>query len=547
MRLFIYILSFFIYNQLLSQEKNFSNEIKLKKIYNSIYFFNIISKDETLYVGTDDGVYEIEDNSLKKINNEKGYVHYNLKSKKLETKDFVEGVLDKSIYKYVIKNGNKREGFTLTLNDNFYIVYDGLLYHYIKKNYKASLKGTSIRSFSENYIGTYSGVYDKALNSKKIINYVNGKIREFKNNTFICYDGLIRIYNDSIINYTNEINIQTSINNTDLGFARDISKIGETKFILYTDRSINLLDFKNEKEIIVKTKKRNNESIYISEQINEVNSSLQRIMISSENRIEYLNPYTLETFERFRLEDEIISALELNSTIKPKHLLVSTNKKLFLISRNDEKIEIDNNKYHSLLQFDNKNVILTNNFGLFLLDLNTLKIKELIKGKEFNKGALYKENDKILAGSVNGFIEMKVYENISEKNSKNYWNQEGKFTLIFAIIIIITIFLITVIKKGKKEKRSTKLKETTITDIENFINSNLTNVSLNLICDHFNISLRTLYRITKPKKPGDLIKHQREQKVKELIDKNEHTLNEIGAMTGYSLSYLRNNRKKFLK
>ena len=103
------------------------------------------------------------------------------------------------------------------------------------------------------------------------------------------------------------------------------------------------------------------------------------------------------------------------------------------------------------------------------------------------------------------------------------------------------------LKKVKKKKNQPiETTKATKNDIENFIENNLKDVSLSLICEHFNISIRNVYLLLKPNKPGDLIKYRREQKVKKLIEENKYTLSEIAIKTGYSLVYLRNNRKKFL-
>ena len=542
----IYILLIFVYIQANSQNKTerYVKELSLIKVYSNNYFFNTIIYNDNIYLGTNKGIFTIKENKLKEINTKKGYVFYNSKSKKLDTKDFKEGLLNKTLFNYVIKNGEKQEGFNVRLNSILYIVHNGLLYTYKEENYTVLLKGKSIRSFSKNYIGTYSGVFDRKLNNINIVGYVNGKIKEFKDETFICYDGLIKLQKDSIHNYINRTNIQTNINNKDLGFARDISKISKNNYLLFTDRAISIINFTDTKAEVVKKTDRNSETFLIYEQIDTLNQSLQRIIVANNNKVEFLNPETLKTYEWLSLDSKITAAIKLNNTIKSNFILASTKNGLYFINSKGEKEKLDDKEYHTLLTYDYENIILSNNYGLFVLNLNTNKITDLVKNIEFNRGALFKEGTKILAGSVNGIV---VFDSIANFSNTISLKNNTNTIIITLALILLSISLLIMLKKVKKKKNQPiGTTKATKNDIENFIENNLKDVSLSLICEHFNISIRNVYLLLKPNKPGDLIKYRREQKVKKLIKENKYTLSEIAIETGYSLVYLRNNRKKFL-
>ena len=546
MKKYIYILLIFVYIQANSQNKTerYVKELSLIKVYSNNYFFNTIIYNDNIYLGTNKGIFTIKENKLKEINTKKGYVFYNSKSKKLDTKNFMEGLLNKTLFNYVIKNGEKQEGFNVRLNSILYIVHNGLLYTYKEENYTVLLKGKSIRSFSKNYIGTYSGVFDRKLNNINIVGYVNGKIKEFKDETFICYDGLIKLQKDSIHNYINRTNIQTNINNKDLGFARDISKISKNNYLLFTDRAISIINFTDTKAEVVKKTDRNSETFLIYEQIDTLNQSLQRIIVANNNKVEFLNPETLKTYEWISLDSKITAAIKLNNTKKSNFILASTKNGLYFINSKGEKEKLDDKEYHTLLTYDNENIILSNNYGLFVLNLNTNKITDLVKNIEFNKGALFKEGTKILAGSVNGIV---VFDSIANFSNTISLKNNTNTIIITLALILLSISLLIMLKKVKKKKNQPiETTKATKNDIENFIENNLKDVSLSLICEHFNISIRNVYLLLKPNKPGDLIKYRREQKVKKLIKENKYTLSEIAIETGYSLVYLRNNRKKFL-
>ena len=546
MKKYICILLIFVYIQANSQNKTerYVKELSLIKVYSNNYFFNTIIYNDNIYLGTNKGIFTIKENKLKEINTKKGYVFYNSKSKKLDTKNFMEGLLNKTLFNYVIKNGEKQEGFNVRLNSILYIVHNGLLYTYKEENYTVLLKGKSIRSFSKNYIGTYSGVFDRKLNNINIVGYVNGKIKEFKDETFICYDGLIKLQKDSIHNYINRTNIQTNINNKDLGFARDISKISKNNYLLFTDRAISIINFTDTKAEVVKKTDRNSETFLIYEQIDTLNQSLQRIIVANNNKVEFLNPETLKTYEWISLDSKITAAIKLNNTKKSNFILASTKNGLYFINSKGEKEKLDDKEYHTLLTYDNENIILSNNYGLFVLNLNTNKITDLVKNIEFNKGALFKEGTKILAGSVNGIV---VFDSIANFSNTISLKNNTNTIIITLALILLSISLLIMLKKVKKKKNQPiETTKATKNDIENFIENNLKDVSLSLICEHFNISIRNVYLLLKPNKPGDLIKYRREQKVKKLIEENKYTLSEIAIETGYSLVYLRNNRKKFL-
>ena len=546
MKKYICILLIFVYIQANSQNKTerYVKELSLIKVYSNNYFFNTIIYNDNIYLGTNKGIFTIKENKLKEINTKKGYVFYNSKSKKLDTKNFMEGLLNKTLFNYVIKNGEKQEGFNVRLNSILYIVHNGLLYTYKEENYTVLLKGKSIRSFSKNYIGTYSGVFDRKLNNINIVGYVNGKIKEFKDETFICYDGLIKLQKDSIHNYINRTNIQTNINNKDLGFARDISKISKNNYLLFTDRAISIINFTDTKAEVVKKTDRNSETFLIYEQIDTLNQSLQRIIVANNNKVEFLNPETLKTYEWISLDSKITAAIKLNNTKKSNFILASTKNGLYFINSKGEKEKLDDKEYHTLLTYDNENIILSNNYGLFVLNLNTNKITDLVKNIEFNKGALFKEGTKILAGSVNGIV---VFDSIANFSNTISLKNNTNTIIITLALILLSISLLIMLKKVKKKKNQPiETTKATKNDIENFIENNLKDVSLSLICEHFNISIRNVYLLLKPNKPGDLIKYRREQKVKKLIKENKYTLSEIAIETGYSLVYLRNNRKKFL-
>ena len=75
-------------------------------------------------------------------------------------------------------------------------------------------------------------------------------------------------------------------------------------------------------------------------------------------------------------------------------------------------------------------------------------------------------------------------------------------------------------------------------EIENYIVGNLNIVSLELICDEFNLSHTKLYQIMETEKPGNFIRLKRMQTVRAMRKKG---LSDglISKKTGFSVSYLK--------
>ena len=74
--------------------------------------------------------------------------------------------------------------------------------------------------------------------------------------------------------------------------------------------------------------------------------------------------------------------------------------------------------------------------------------------------------------------------------------------------------------------------------INEYIVSNISSVSINSICDHFELPVNKLYNLLGDKKPGDLIRDERLKIVRQMKIENK-SLKEIAQATGFSTSYLK--------
>ena len=79
---------------------------------------------------------------------------------------------------------------------------------------------------------------------------------------------------------------------------------------------------------------------------------------------------------------------------------------------------------------------------------------------------------------------------------------------------------------------------TTNDKIESFIRLNIQNVSVELICETFDLPVNALYKALGNVKPGEIIRKERLKIVKRMR-KERASEEEIAKATGFSISYLK--------
>ena len=111
----------------------------------------------------------------------------------------------------------------------------------------------------------------------------------------------------------------------------------------------------------------------------------------------------------------------------------------------------------------------------------------------------------------------------------NYW-----MFLFFISLVLIGILTFLYIS-GRTQKGSAK--EDLVDEIKDYINKNISVITINSIAEKFNLDYNQLYQLNNDFKPGKYITEQRQKIAARLIKKNKH-LKEIAELTGYSQSYL---------
>jgi hypothetical protein len=172
---------------------------------------------------------------------------------------------------------------------------------------------------------------------------------------------------------------------------------------------------------------------------------------------------------------------------------------------------------------------------LYKLDIKNKKLSYLIDD-EFNTKALNVINDSLYAGGVSGLYKIAINDFINYKPSeiKTTDNTPNYLLLVFVLFSII-LFLAYQLKT---RDTIVKPKQKELDIVINYINDNLSIITVKNLQDHFGFSYRRLNKVTGEISPGKLIENLRRKKIKELRKQNK-SLEVISSRTGYKLEYLK--------
>ena len=515
------------------------------------YFNNVIQTSEgKIYTGSDDGIYEWNGIGFKKYNNESGYVTVN-KENNLVISPFGLKNYENRTYNYLLPFVlDKTESFHAGTSDYFYIVAGGRIYIYTIEPYKIEYFNHSIRTISNRFLGTYSGIY---ADGKKV-NYpptIDGYIREIGDTTFFCYGGLRILTSKDTLDYSSSIDLTRIINNINIGTVYDILYFKPTnKYYLASTKGLFEIapDFK--KALLVYKNETNEPTVLIHP--NNMNSvtTYNVIHFGVGNQLINYNPFSkiAETIATFK--SNIKSGLFYN-----RNYYILTKYELYSASKNGVVEQLETFiEPHTLLSITDKELLIGTNFGLYHYNLDTKKKNILIKGVEFNRYALAMINNSIYAGSINGLyiIAKDQVNKIIQDGIVNLQNRTDNrnvyYLMTLSLLVILTLITVLFLLKKKlntavKYNNTESLKNTLNKFvIETYINEHISTVSIKQINEHFDINLRKLYALTYPEKPGTIISNMRLQLLQEMRSKDA-TIQEIAKATGLSISYIRKIRK----
>jgi len=518
----------------LSQEKK---NYRLIKIHSDVYIFNAIIYEGKILFGSDVGVLSINKNII-----------YIENDNIIGPIEIVEGKIEKAqnikydnSFNYLLPDARKNLFSShITINNTLYLINSGDLLVYNRKFHK--LKNyPSIRSISQNYIGTYGGIFYKDSIKLNFPTFTNGAIREYDSITIINWGGLSLIKADEQEDYYSHVYSESGIkiNERSYGEAIDSYELKHPHYYLSTSEGLYLFN-SDSKEIKLLKKTQNGPYRFISEERNiyglqllyfhdrkniiefEIEKNLFNEII---NRDEIIDVFSEEQYEYYVLTENRL-----------EYFNRKTNKKNKIILKN-----LSNPNNVSLI----KNfIITTTDQGLFLYDMISDKLTKNILKDELNYNAISIEDKNIKLGSINGMYEFS-YDDLMFFNNKTIVDIPEKKTeysiyLTFSLtILILALIIVFLIRKNRTSsilinKQSIEINEKIIA----FIKLNIAHVSVSLICEEFKLTVNLLYNILGNKKPGEIIRKERLKVVKKM--RRQKVSEEIiSKATGFSISYLK--------
>ncbi len=518
-------------------EVNFAqNKYTLISMYDDKNYYSVVDDGENIFLGTDKGIYKIDplNNIILFDNLTTGSINSSLKKKELNIKflnpppfvplqdEYLNSITD-----------------LLIRDKDLFIISRGKLFVFRELWYNFT-PYESVRSITKNYIGSYSGIFK----GKDLVNYptyTNGQIKEFDEVTFICYDGLVEIINDEV-NFIYDYNLDDQ----KLGRFSNIFKLSESQFIVISSKGIYLYNTKNNGFKLIYES--NNSPIIPIRKIFRNGYEFKEFGFSFayKNSINLMN---LETFEVSTLTFDQLGENIIDIVNKGLHYyLISEQKKLYKLSiefnnptdseRNQivDVINLDQLK-HTIEMF-NGYIVLTGNNGLSIYDTYNEKLFKRVLVEEFNKGSVYLDDKSLKIGGLYGVYSFenfdlnfkKTLQSIPTKSKPiNFW-----MILFFMSLVLIGILTYLYISIRTQKKSA---KKNLVDEIKDYIDRNISEITINLITEKFNLDYNQLYQLNNEFKPGKYISEQRQKIAAQLIKKDKH-LKEIVEKTGYSQSYL---------
>lgn len=524
----------------------------LNTIISKPFFYNILkNEDNKIFAGTSEGIFEIIGSTISHYGSQKGYITTNKEGKPIIDRNGIKYHRDRT-YSHLLPYADisSERGYHVSHGNIFYLCSGGRLTIFDIMPYSFSYPNHSIRSISKDIIGSYSGIY---LKGKKLAEpappFTDSYVRQIGDRGFICSYPLWVLEKDAM--ETGILRPDTNcfkFTEPDGLLISDIvaSKDGSSYYIATVDKLI-LADYHLKKDSVLFMKK---------------DKELPVVMIPGYPKFLYFTAGE-ELFVLNPSDNKIKSVLKLDEPIQGG---VFFEDQTYLITRNTlyrynsaNKLErlADLEQAHTIIRIVGDQLLISTDLGLFHYNIVSNTLSVVIKNVEFNRGALFndfdrtKSLDNILAGSINGLYTIRASD-VSEliASNKPQLSKSGKsyttiilFGAFFLLLIILGVNLLKYRRKLKSaetviEGLQTSKEDVTKEIIEAFIKNNLPNASIKTLTDEFNLNAPQLYNILKPERPGSIIQKLRQEKVREMREKNQ-SLQEIAEVTGLSETYLK--------
>ena len=540
---YVYILLIFISTPIFGQ---INSPFELINVINnideeSVDFYNLIKTDKNeLFVGSSIGVLKWDDNSFDLVDQSTvGNMKIDLKTKSgYKFSNASIGEINRtSDFNYLLPQKFKENIFSSQIiGTNLYMVVENKLYHFKNLEYIKIFEGKSVRVISENFIGTYNGIFKNNTLDPKAPSYTNSYIREFGDEVIINFDGIYR-ENPNGYQYFRSFDGRFKIDSIDMGYALDTQKVDDKYFALTTN-GLWLTNFEGELIDILKFNELNRSDVYQTPKfIDFLEASSQepkRILYYLNQAITILD---IENLSFAKVVDIPDGAIDIKRFENHTYWIDRENINLLDSNNKIQPIYPNNFDFHTLYPLNETYLALSSDIGLYRLNLETKEIVKLFSN-ECNRLALNVVNDTLNIGLIDGLIKYHVKDFIAYTPRTSSSIIEKELVLILFLLVIIIVLVYSLIIKKNKVVPLELEKNNLADDITNFILENLVGTDVNLIKEKFNISYRQLAKLYHPIGPGKMIENIRKQEAEKMI-LNGESLPSISKKTGYSLSYLK--------
>lgn len=520
----------------------------LNMVISKPYFYNLAkTADDKIYAGTSEGIMEIDGIEIRQYDVAKGYVMLSEKEIPAIDTSGIRYYKERKFLHLLPYPEIDRDEYHASAGNYFYICSGGRIYIFDIVPYEYSYPNHSIRTISKDFVGTYSGIYFKGKKQKHPIpNFTDGFIRQWGDQAFICNYELTILKHlssiaDSVISLPNYFQYKKEHN----PFTNDIFPSPDKQhYILATQNKLLLVDTGFTRDTVLFEHNKNDAPIDL---ITQCPTSL----FFTANEDLYAYDYS---------SGKIKSVFKLNEPIRggvyfENQLYILTSRAFYRIN-SGQKLEklVQLEKAHTVLMISGSEFIISTDVGLYIFNVASRSLSIIIKGVEFNRMALYTNDDFIYAGSVNGLYKIRIndIQSIIEMNKSSVQlatrlKEKAIIIVLTSFFILLLVLLMIIFSRKLKVAKKTieQLKEplepaepVTKEKIESFIVDNISKVSIKMLMDEFKINAPQLYVIFKPNKPGAIIQKIRLEYYKKMKSEGK-TNREISEVIGLSVSYLK--------
>ncbi len=501
-----------IANLILIQPQTYAAEADtvLNMVISKPYFYNVVKNENgVVYAGTSNGIYELKGEKISHFGSNTGYIKIEKNGKAIIDSTGISNHESTQFLHLLPYPNEKRQEYHSGNEQQFYIVSGGRLFIFDIVPYSISYRNQSIRSISRNIVGGYSGVYYKG-EKLTFPAHTDGFIREFGDTAFICYGGLLMITPGKTENFLSEAPYAALIDSEEVGYIDDIAYCPKQHvFIFSTGNGVYEIgtNMKSPKKIYPV---RNGDPVVLIG-FNEI------FMFTVANKLFVYSFKDSRVACIDSVSENIISSYQPNKRI----FYTLSNQTLYRNSTTGFFNKVAKlNDVHTVLVLNDKELIIAGNQGLYHFNLENKTTSTLIFGVEFNRKALYLDNNKLYAGSINGLytidvsqIQKLINRNKVEPNTSNNFITYLYWGIAFVVVISCFFFIIFRLKQKLRNSRnkitevqtevdSVKEKKLDKEMIELFIRQNLSTASIKSINEHFNTNTSQIYILLEPDKPG---------------------------------------------